>query len=248
MSFKDHFSGHASDYARYRPHYPTEMFAQLASLAPARQLAWDCATGNGQAAVALAPYFARVIATDASGQQIENAAPNERIEYRVAPAESSGLEAGTIDLINVAQALHWFDISAFFAEAERVLKPDGVLAVSAYNLLTVAPEIDAVVNRFYFETTGPYWPPERELVEAGYQTIAFPFRELELPRFHMQTGWNLGHLLGYLRTWSATKKFTAGNGYDPVDSLGQELRRLWGDEHQLREVRWPMTLRVFRKP
>lgn len=247
MSFKDHFSGHASDYARYRPQYPAAMFARLASFAPARELAWDCATGNGQAAVALAPHFARVIATDASAQQIENAQPNERVEYRVAPAESSGLEADTVDLISVAQALHWFDIRAFFAEAQRVMKTDGVLAVSAYNLLTVSPDIDALVNRFYFDTTGPFWPPERDIVEAGYRTIQFPFPELELPQFHMQTEWKLEQLLGYLRTWSATKKFIEKNGYDPVDSLGEELLPLWGDQNTTREIRWPMTLRVFRK-
>lgn len=248
MSFKDHFSGHASDYARYRPHYPAEMFTALASLAPTGELAWDCATGNGQAAVALAAHFARVIATDASAPQIENAEPNERVEYRVAPAESSGLETGTVDLISVAQALHWFDIPAFLREAERALKPNGLLAISAYNLLTVAPEVDALVNQFYFETTGPFWPPERDIVEAGYRTIAFPFPELELPPFQMRSEWKLGQLLGYLRTWSATKNFIAAHGYDPVDSLGEELRPLWGGEDEVREVRWPMALRVFRKP
>lgn len=248
MKFKDHFSGHASDYARYRPHYSPEMFKHLASLAPSRELAWDCATGNGQAAVALAPFFRRIIATDASAPQIANAEPNERVEYRVAPAEASGLESNTIDLISVAQALHWFNHGAFFAEAERVLKPDGILAVSAYNLLTVSPEIDALVNHFYFETTGPFWPPERDIVEAGYRTIEFPFPELEVPPFAMRCDWKLEQLLGYLRTWSATRKFIAENGYDPVDSLGEEMRRYWKDENAVREVRWPVTLRVFQKP
>ncbi len=224
------------------------MFRHLASLAPAHELAWDCATGNGQAAVALAPHFARVIATDASAQQIANTEPDERVEYRAAPAEASGLGSHSIDLISVAQALHWFDVPAFFAEADRVLKPGGVLAVSAYNLLTVAPEIDALVNRFYFETTGPFWPPEREIVEASYRTIDFPFPELELPPFQMQTQWEVDQLLGYLRTWSATKTCIAANGYDPVESFGEELRRLWDNGEATREVRWPMTLRAFRKP
>jgi SAM-dependent methyltransferase len=247
MTFKDHFSGHASDYARYRPHYPAELFACLARLAPARELAWDCATGNGQAAVALAPFFKRIIATDASGQQIENAEPNEQVYYRVAPAEASELDGATVDLISVAQALHWFDLKAFFAEAERALKPGGILAVSAYNLLTVNPDIDALVNRFYFETTGPFWPPERDLVEAGYQAIEFPFAELELPTFEMESDWQLEQLLGYLSTWSATKKFIAAKGYDPVELLGKDLALLWGNESSARKIRWPMTVRAFRK-
>jgi len=89
MSFKDHFSKQAADYARFRPRYPREMFEYLGRIAPSRALAWDCATGNGQAAVGLAAVFERVIATDASEKQIANAEPHERVEYRVAPAEES---------------------------------------------------------------------------------------------------------------------------------------------------------------
>src|SRR3954451_5867448 len=246
MKFKDHFSGHAAEYAQFRPRYPAEMFAYLGSIAPARELAWDCATGNGQAAVELAVHFTCVIATDASAQQIDNAEPNERVEYRVAPAEASGLEPQSIDLINVAQALHWFDIPRFFVEVKRVLKPQGLLAVSAYNLLTIDAQIDALVNHFYHVTTALFWPPERDMVEANYRTIEFPFPELEMPKFEMRVQWHLQQLLGYLQTWSATKKFMAENGYDPVESLGAELQRLWPDENQRREVRWPLLLRLFR--
>ena len=245
MTFKDHFSGHASEYARYRPRYPGEMFAFLASLAPSRELAWDCATGNGQAASALAPHFQRVIATYASAAQIDNAEPHEHVDYRVAPAEASGLDSSSIDLITVAQALHWFDLNKFFAEAARVLKPNGILAVSGYQLLKITNEIDAIVNRFYYETTDPFWPPERDIIERGYTTIDFPFPELAVPRFEMRLDWNLDQLLGYLRTWSATKKFIETNGYDPVDSLGSELRPIWQDENRARLVRWPLVLRAF---
>jgi SAM-dependent methyltransferase len=246
MKFKDHFSGHAAEYAQFRPRYPAEMFAYLGSIAPARELAWDCATGNGQAAVELAVHFTCVIATDASAQQIDNAEPNERVEYRVAPAEASGLAAESVDLINVAQALHWFDIPRFFVEVKRVLKPQGLLAVSAYNLLTIDAQIDALVNHLYHVTTAPFWPPERDIVEANYRTIEFPFPELEMPKFEMRAQWNLQQLLGYLQTWSATKKFMAENGYDPVEALAAELQRLWPDENQRREVRWPLLLRLFR--
>ncbi len=165
MSFKDHFSKQAADYAKFRPRYSREMFQYLGSVGPDRQLAWDCGTGNGQAAVGLASVFDRVIATDASEKPIANAESHQMVEYRVAPAENSGIGSKTIDLIMVAQALHWFDLDRFYAEAWRVSKPDGVLAASANKSLHIEPAIDEVVNRYYYEVVGPFWPPERRLIE-----------------------------------------------------------------------------------
>src|SRR6266516_1372482 len=176
--FKDHFSGHAVEYAKFRPRYPDILFESLGSISPQHQLAWDCATGNGQAAVGLARHFDRVIATDASAQQIASAEPNDRISYRVAPAEASGIDSASVDLILVAQALHWFDLDRFFKEAKRVLKENGVLAISSYNVLEIAPEIDAIIWEFYRETTEPFWPPERELVETDSKDIKFPFADM----------------------------------------------------------------------
>ena len=164
MSFKDHFSKHAADYAKFRPRYPQELFAYLGSIAPSRQLAWDCGTGNGQAAVGLASVFDRVIATDASETQIANAQSHERMAFRVAHADNSGIASETIDLIMVAQALHWFDLDRFYAEARRVLKNNGVCAASAYNLLHVEPAIDEVVNRYYYEVVGPSGRPSASLL------------------------------------------------------------------------------------
>ena len=244
MTFKDHFSGHAADYARYRPHYPAELFSYLASIAPSRKVAWDCATGSGQAAVELARFFERVLATDASEKQIANAVPNERIDYRVAAAERSGLEANSVDLVTVAQALHWFDHPAFFAEVKRVLRPNGVLAVWCYNLFAIAPAIDELVEKFYRETVGPYWDFERGLVETGYRTIEFPFSEIAVPQFRMEAEWSFEQMLGYSRTWSATKGFIAARGFDPVDSLGEELAQIWPDGEATMLVRWPLSLRV----
>jgi SAM-dependent methyltransferase len=244
MKFKDHFSGHATEYAKFRPHYPDEMFQYLASISSRHELAWDCATGNGQAAMGLARHFDRVIATDASAQQIERAEPDDRISYRVAPAEASGIDSAVVDLILVAQALHWLDLDAFFAEAKRVLKDDGALAISSYNVLKISPEIDAIIWKFYRETTGPFWPPERELVETDYKSIQFPFPELLPIRFEMREELNLHQLAGYLRTWSATQKFIAARGFDPVDSLVEELGGVWKDREQMRETKWPLHLRT----
>ena len=245
-TFKDHFSGHAADYARFRPNYPPKLFDYLASISPEHELAWDCATGNGQAAAGLADHFARVIATDASARQIESAQPHPRIGYSVAPAEASGIDPDSVDLVLVAQALHWFDMDRFFAEAKRVSKENGILAVSTYTLVSVNPEIDAILSKFYYETTGPYWPPERELVETNFEKISFPFPELPSRQFEIRQEWNLAQLTGYLRTWSATKKFIAACGFDPVDSVLQELGSVWHDRDQTRYVTWPLKLRTFR--
>ena len=246
-SFKDHFSKQAAGYAKFRPRYPQKLFDYLGSIAPSRQVAWDCGTGNGQAAVGLASVFDRVIATDASEKQIANAQPHEIVDYRVAPAENSGIGSGTIDLIMVAQALHWFDLDRFYAEARRVLKPDGILAASAYNLLHIEPAIDDIVNRYYYDVVGPFWPAERKLVEQ-FADLPFPFREIDPPKFEMTAHWSLEHLLGYLRTWSSTQRFIAAKGTDPLNQISDELHRVWENSGQMRRVTWPLIVRLGRKP
>ena len=187
MSFKDkdHFSGHAACYQQFRPNYPDALFTYLAALCPAHELAWDCATGNGQAAVALAPHFERVIATDASAQQIDQAGPHPNVEYLVAPADKAPINDGIVDLVTVAQALHWFDVKSFYAEVNRSLKSGGVLAVWCYQLHSINPEIDSIVTQLYSGIVGPYWPPERKIVEDGYKSL--PYRSTNLPR--PNSGW-----------------------------------------------------------
>ena len=246
MIFKDHFSRQTADYAKFRPTYPRELFEYLGSVAPSRQFAWDCGTGNGQAAVGLASVFDRVVATDASEKQISNAQAHERVEYRVARAEESALESASIDLIMVAQALHWFDLDRFYDEVRRVLKKNSVLAASAYNLLHVEPAIDEVINRYYYEVVGTFWPPERVLVEK-FEELPFPFSEIQTPSFEMIAQWNLEHLVGYLRSWSATQRFIAANKRDPLEAIADDLRAAWGDPGQMRKVVWPLILRVGLK-
>jgi len=190
-SFKNHFSAKAVDYHRYRPTYPPELFAWLATLTERHDLAWDCGCGNGQAACCLVEQYARVVATDPSEQQIANATPHPRISYAVATAEGSGLETASIDLIVVAQALHWFDFDRFYAEARRVSGPGGVLAAISYGEVRLDGEVGNVVSRFYHEVLGPYWPIERRYFNEGYRTIPFPFPEIEPPRFVMEAQWGL---------------------------------------------------------
>lgn len=245
--FKDHFSGHATIYREARPTYPAELFAWLARQAPDTALAWDCGCGNGQATVALAAHFAQVVGTDPSANQIAGAEARANIAYRVEPAEHSTLADASASLVTVAQALHWFDFAPFYAEVRRVLKPGGVFAAWSYAACKVADTaVDKIIDRLYVDLTGPYWPPERAYVDAGYRTLPFPFMEIEAPSFPMLARWNVEQLLGYLRSWSATQRYIKAHGEDPVGIVEPDLRAAWGDPARARDVQWTFHLRVGR--
>lgn len=246
MSFKDHFSRQAIEYARFRPRYPRALFDFIAAAAPNDERALDAATGNGQAATALAAHFEKVIALDASAGQLARAQPNDRVEYRVALAEATGLSARSFDALTVAQALHWLDLDLFYAEARRLLQPRGVLAVWAYNDLRIARAVDAIVKHFHDDVVGPFWPPERKIVGRGYLALPFPFHEIETPPFEIEVQWSLEQLLGYLRTWSATERFRAAGRDDPVAALTPDLTKAWGNPSDVKRAIWPLTVRVGR--
>lgn len=231
MTFSNHFSKTAKAYREYRPTYPPELFAYLASLTTSHHLAWDCATGNGQAAVELASYFDHVVATDGSERQIENAIASPKVEYRVALAEDSGLVTGSVDLVTVAQALHWFRFEDFYAEVRRVAAPGAFLAAWSYDLMVCGnKDIDAIVHDFYWNVLvkGNYWPPERAHIEVRYATIPFPFEVLAAPSFTMRAQWTCESFLEYLGTWSAVQKYKERNGADPVaEHVSAKLREAW---------------------
>lgn len=246
-SFADHFSGHSADYARYRPDYPGALFEFLADVAPQPRTAWDCATGSGQAALGLAAFFEKVFATDASLNQIASAERHGRIRYAVARAEEAPLADGSVSLVAAAQSLHWFDRARFWEEARRVLMPGGIIAVWSYHGFHVTPEVEAAVHRFYKNIVGPYWPPERALVERGYGALEFPFERVETPLLRMEKIWDLAGVLGYLRTWSASQRYLAALGRDPLDLIRGELAAAWGPPQQVRAFGWDLDLRVGRK-
>jgi len=242
----DHFTPVAGQYASFRPGYPDELFDWLAGIAPQRAMAWDCGAGSGQATVALAARFQHVLGTDISAAQLASAPALANVEYRVTPAEASGLPDRSTDLVTVAQALHWFDLSKFYAEVRRVLKPQGVIAAWGYNRLQVGqPEVQRIVDCFYEETVGSYWPPERMLVENSYCDLDFPFSHIAAPQFSLHKDWTREHLLGYLRSWSAVGRFKAANGYDPVDALAGEIAAHWPEGKMMR-VEWPLFMLVGR--
>ena len=245
--FKDHFSKAAAAYAEFRPSYPEALFAWLASVAPGHDQAWDAGTGNGQAAVGLARHFRHVEATDPSAPQIAAAKPDPRVTYRLGRDTDSGLPAASCDLVTVAQALHWFDVPRFFQEAARVLKPRGVLAAWTY----LRPALDDpeanVVLQEYVQFMERWWPPERAIVESGYRTIAFPFEEIAPPALELELQPLREELLGYLRTWSAWKRYMESHEVDPVAVVEQRLAVIWPAGLRLR-LSWQLAMRAGHRP
>ncbi len=242
---KDNFSKQAEAYAQFRPTYPQALFDHILQFVKEKGTAWDCGTGNGQSAKELSKYFTKIIATDISQKQIDNAYQADNILYGIAPAEHTGIAGNSIDLVTVSQALHWFKFNDFYAEAKRVAKPDAIIAVWTYSLLSITPAIDAVIENYHYKTMNGYWEEERKYVDDGYASIPFPFEQLDTPDFAIEVDWTLPQLQGYFNTWSALQKFIVVNNYSPVEALMQEILPLWGNEEK-RKVLFPVHLKLGR--
>jgi Methyltransferase domain len=240
----DRFSGHASLYAQYRIDYPDELYDYLLRAVPQRTIAWDCATGNGQVAGALAERFSRVEATDISETQLLLAVQKPNIHYQVSSAERTPFADHTFDLITVAQALHWFDVAAFHREVQRVAKPGAVIAEWGYGLVQIADDLDPLVLDFYRNRVGPYWDPQRKYIDDQYATLPFPFANVQQSEFVVRRNWSLDRFLNYLRTWSAVRQYIHENEEDPVVGLGDRLKSGW--DHGEREVKFGVFLRMGR--
>lgn len=240
------FATEAEDYAHLRPTYPDNLFAFLATVVPSREAAWDCATGNGQAATHLAEYFDRVVATDESGEMIAQAPRDPRIDYRVAEAEDPGLEDHSVDLVTVASAVHWFDLERFYAEVRRIVKPGGTIAVWTYYTPVFGNEVDAVIHRLAHDILGPYWDERVHYVVDEFHDLPFPFQPIEAPPFQTDMTWNMQDLLGYFGTWSALIKYRAANHESPTRLIEDDLARAWGDPQQKRDLRFPLYMRLGR--
>jgi SAM-dependent methyltransferase len=245
MSSPD-YSPFAAQYAQSRPTYPGELFSYLASLVTRRDLAWDSATGNGQAAVALAEHFERVIATDGSAEQIRHALQHPGVEYRVAKSEESGLADRSVDLVAIASAMHWFDLDRFYSEVRRVIRPGGVLAAWTYHVGYVEPPFDRVFGCLYREVLYPYFAPGARLVDQRYETITLPGQAIGAGQFFVTAPWNLDQMLAFIRSWSGTQQYLKDRGRDPVTLVAEELGRIWGARETVREVRWPLFIRISR--
>ncbi|MDE2600073.1 MAG: class I SAM-dependent methyltransferase [Rhodocyclaceae bacterium] len=234
-------------YARFRPAYPPQLAAFLASVAPDTRLAVDVGCGNGQLACLLARHFNRVVGIDPSADQIANALQGENLSYRCAPAEKLPVADSSASLIVAAQAAHWFDLPVFHGEVRRVGKPGAVLALIGYGVLKLEHLLDSRFHRFYRDEIGPYWPPQRKLVDSAYATMAFPFEELSAPPFHIQQEWNLSEFLGYLSTWSAVRGAREAGREDVLQTFARDVSGIWGDPDTKRPIVWPVNMRIGKR-
>ncbi|HET7621488.1 MAG TPA: class I SAM-dependent methyltransferase [Gemmatimonadaceae bacterium] len=246
MSFHDYFSDHSKLYASARPTYPEELFRFVASIAPARERVWDCATGNGQAAIGLSRYFADVEATDASDDQIANAVRASNISYSVRSAEESGFPSRYFDAVCVASAIHWFDYDRFYPEVKRVLRPRGVIAVWGYDHLRVSPEFDEIFDSLIERVIAPHWPPRKKLLHDGYRDVPFPFERIEPPRIEMYADWSFDQLMAFVRSWSGVQRCMAAEGDGFFASATNVLGRAWGDRERVRRCHMDLYILAGR--
>ena len=243
------FSQSSDQYAKSRPQYPDGLFLYLSKICKEHHRVWDCATGNGQAAVSCTKYFGQVEATDISEEQIKHAISHPKIKYSVSPAEQTSFENESVDLVIVALAIHWFDQEKFFQEVNRVLKPNGVLAVWGYSLLEIEPEINNIIKEDLLKPIDSFWAEGNRQVMNGYRDLILPFDEIQnTPNFVMKIEWNLNQLLAYLRTWSAVKKYITEIGSDPVEKLESKLKTIWGEPEKTKMVQMPVFFKASRKP
>jgi SAM-dependent methyltransferase len=246
MPYENHFSDHAHAYARHRPRYPNELFAWFRSVANAHELAWDAGTGNGQVAAALAGFMARVVATDASSEQLSHAEPHERVEYRAEPSDSSSLETASVDLVTAGAAAHWFELDGFYREVRRVAKPGAVIALFSYGPRDIAAAVSPVVHTFQEEVLAGFWPERIKYVHDRYASLPFPFEEIPAPSFTMTAEWDLDDLVAFLETWSASQRYLQQVGERATKKVERALIEAWGDPAVSRTFRFPLFLRAGR--
>lgn len=246
MIFNDHFSQQSESYRQFRPRYPRQLFEFLADEASSRDSAWDCATGNGQAAVALSEFFERVVATDASQSQVDLAIEQPGVEYRVSRAEESGIDSSSMNVVTVANGVHWFDIPTFFAEAQRVLRPRGIIALWCYESFQIEEELLAGAFQKVYDQIDGCWQPNLVHVRSHYRELDFPFEEIACPAFEMAQEWSLDQCLGFISSWSAVQTYRAEKQEDPLATHYNEIAKAWGEPEKKRLLRWPLHMKVGR--
>jgi ubiquinone/menaquinone biosynthesis C-methylase UbiE len=239
--FKDLYSRQAELYSKYRPTYPDALFAYIASLVKEKHIAWDCATGNGQAASGLAEYFDKVIATDASIKQLGYAVRLANVEYRHALAEKSGLEPASIDLITVATAIHWINTEKFYREVKRIIKPGGIFAVWTYSTTNELEKNVKKVLDEYEKFLLPYWDKGIAGVWK-FEDLYFPFDVMPSPAFFIERNWKYDDFLNYLRTWSSTQNYIVQTGTDPTVIFRNRFKDAWGEK--ILNVRWNIKMKI----
>lgn len=222
------FGDNADDYRAFRPHYPDALFAWLARAAKENRLAWDCGSGSGQAAVGLSRHFIKVLATDPDERQLALAPKEANVDYRIARAEDDLGLRKEVDLIACACSIHWFDLPRFYENARRALRPDGIIAAWTYDWpRTEVEPIDLILRKLKEDILGPFWGQNSSLYFNRYETLPFPFKEIESPPFHTPIARSKSDLMSFLKTWSAVEKYRLRYDSDPLALIDRELEAAW---------------------
>ena len=240
---KDNFSNQSDLYKQFRPTYPAGLYDFIYKHVVEFNNAWDCATGNGQVAVVLSEKFKNVYATDISRNQLSFAVKKTNIFYSIEKAEQTSFSSNLFNLITVGQAAHWFKFDEFYREVNRILKNDGIIALISYHLLRADDQIDKVIDKLYYQVTAPYWDEERKYIDGYYKTIPFPFKRIETPDYYSKVNWNIEHLTGFLKSWSAVQHYIKKNNSNPVDELMPEIKAAWGNSEK-KLFRFPVFSRI----
>lgn len=234
----EQFSKQAALYAQFRPDYPKEMYDFIFKHLTSRKYAWDCATGSGQIAKYLAKHFDKVYATDTSIEQLSHAPKIANVEYRKSSAEDSGLQANYFDLITVGQAIHWFNFEQFYTEVRRLAKKDALLAVIGYGMVRINESINPIINDLYEVAFGAHYAEARTYIDNEYQTIPFPFKEIQTPKFENTFDWSIDQLEGYFSSWSAIQKMKS----DPVATTIRQIKKITSEQNF--SVTFPIFMRL----
>lgn len=234
-------------YADYRPQYPESLFEYLQTLTSKNSKVLECGAGSGQATIGLSSHFNYIISTEPSFELLLKAKPLSHVYYIQSSAEQLPIHSTSINLVCIAQAIHWFRLHDFYSEVKRVLKPGGVITAWCYNQSEIEPAIDKVINKIYVKiTSSQNLSRERQYLYEHYQTLLFPFDRIPSPSFSITMSWNLMQLLGYISTWPSILEYQKRFNIDLISEIKDELIFLWGDSSTEKLITWPIYLLVGR--
>ena len=247
LKFHDLFSGHAKLYSEVRPGYPTEIYDFIAANVNHTEIAWDCGSGNGQAATKLAEIFSQVFATDSSAKQIEHAILHNNVSYSVQPSENTNFPDSIFDCVTVAQAIHWYDLKKFYNELHRTLKPGGLLCVWGYTWFNISDDIDDIVEKTLISSLKEYWAPQTKLLQDGYKDLILPYEQITVPSFKIVVHWDLTQIISYLHSWSPMKSYGEKHGDKGMDLLFEGMIEAWGPKIKKRKISMPIYMKASRR-
>lgn len=226
------FNMDSNHYFKNRPRYPKELYQLIHKSSKDHQIAWDCACGNGQAAIDLVPYFSRIEATDINENQLKHSFQHEKISYSLQKSEKTNFPSRYFDAVCAAQCLHWFDLEEYFIEVKRVLKKQGLFACWGYSFFQIEDTLDAIIDSTLLKVIDPYWSENNRILHRRYADVRFPFKPIHGPEIRMTMNWDLNQFTSYLETWSAVKLYHERTSDSLIENVRQMLKKHWEEKEK----------------